>query len=1612
MVMLMVLWNSLALADWDPARASMANATQRMRQTQNSSQNCPPANRCNNLQFLQSLETRDYESRFFGALKSRAPACQVAVDKTKNPQLVNRFANAQDLAKHFASRFPEIGAVNHQRIASCAASNDASSRYKTAKFYSYMTRLNAGATRAYEEIAAINQLLGTKENFKCEGKGVLDGAYRRCEELNNLCRQGASLLDATAAQSEQDEKKYLAAKADLVAAQKCTLLAGEYKKNASQLSATNQKIERCEQVFVERQAPKKICTTYTWEHQQKMSQCQKAIGDLQITMVGLESNNPWFRSENYFEFRKTKSVKDSIRLQVQTNKRELQKKILEFRNAGLCTNGFLSSQACDGDKVRAVIAATPEIQNFYGKDQRGNVGNLYLEAQSCIEEGVRDQNETAKVLNGAARDAVLTIATAGLSGVAMGAKAAWTLRGAGALTAAVAVGGVNAFYFKQSYSEAQKACAPQEQKLNIASMASLGKECPGPKSQVSQAQREHANCMVARGFAALDALPFVPLSTAVRAASRLAKTARGGSDVAQIARQMPEVKPTPSVRETPNVSLRPASEARAARMESQGTRRMVVRDYARKQFTTADQNADWVKLGSRTEPDGKTVFLDVQNSSMKRLNDATSDKDLVSALTNKNIEIVTQKVDGLLSEFPTVQAVPYSDFKGIRYAFQPKPPAKALPKDFHDRLKAVLEEGNKEFAEFAKRSKAVSGSEDPSKWFSYGYGHTGDQANMAARYAKGQTSANSLQDFTNERVQASMSASLRRAEDLRTGLNRELAGTPLVDSSAGRSSLSSEVFEISRKSESAADLQTQLSRTMGVDVSPSQAERILNYSRTVDEFSPSISVVQRQSASLTEATHGGISIDFKGVGGQNLKETAEALAGADGLSSSISGARLNEASITRDLRTRESQVRQAVDEVARANNLKVQIRVSGDDMVIIPDRAMTTAEKEQIAQAVTRRVDPAKIRMSTIPDGVPKAQRAELAATGENIEKQLRSNLQGQIPKEKLDKLLFSVDMQPKNSATVANLRTTSRNVNLTDAERRKIDEAFERALTKLGPHASPAEMHRNASLSPKEKVEAFEDINNLPRGYASKRPNLVDEVERIENQYQTPVSNKPAIQRPRAEREALVAKRQELRKLGFTDQQIRRGMNQGIFGSNLPKQNQSLASAKVKKRYEGEAAESAGFGGGQSDGIEILETSDGDTFAKILPYKISDLGTPGSIPERYHRLFKAEAEFGELLSQQGIGPKFKGTYVGADGRPRVAYEFIDGTDVRAGDDAIEGIERLPDSIIPQMREINRKLVNQGINPLDIQYRVDKNGRVYVIDTANFERLPPALIKQTLKQLDEEVDQIADIQRKAKAALREKERAIHVESKMSDADLAKIPPEALPKMKQANQRLADKGINPEHAEYDIGPGGEVSVANAGSLKPLQAHQKNNAVNEADLDVDAIAELKGLPRPHTLTHSNQYRPNKLTAPEFSSGVPPKSDPKIVEAFHKRFGSEKGTFYRGIRVPKGAQMDSHYVRSDGLGSMVSTNARDAIHYGKSPAGLKAQKLNPDDDVILLSYELKPYHIQEDTYGTLEHVFMNPDINLKSANIKYKAIRVPASALNDPKKVEQYLQQLRGQ
>lgn len=478
--------------------------------------------------FLEKLHRDDF-SHTTVTIQGGAAQCQSSIAGTRTEKT---FASSEDLQKQFAAMYPELGTVNHNQIKACTSDideSDAESRYKVSKFYYFMKKFNEAATTAVEEIASINKLIGDPAPMECIAKGTLPQSFKRCEELNEKCKHHSrgrgqkSQLEFTAEKSQEAEKGYLAIKKDIETIDKqCLNDPKDYQHFKGDLTEANPEVTQCKKILVDRSF-KEFCTTYTLQEKQKIEECKKTKELFQVAMSGIEDENPWFRNKNYFEARKTKSVAQAIKENVLNNREELKKKIDEFQDAGLCFNGFQNSDKCNIPKIRKLLAATPEIPKSTEKDIRSLSANIYLGGQTCVEIKNEFNAEAVKVLWRGAFDMALVIGTAGATA---GYQAAMLAKNATTIPSFLAVmTGFNGIATIESYINVAHSCNSTAQKISVA-MQSEGKECPGPNSNVSQAESEHSGCMTAKAFAAINTLtlglPFIsPTMKAFADARRL-----------------------------------------------------------------------------------------------------------------------------------------------------------------------------------------------------------------------------------------------------------------------------------------------------------------------------------------------------------------------------------------------------------------------------------------------------------------------------------------------------------------------------------------------------------------------------------------------------------------------------------------------------------------------------------------------------------------------------------------------------------------------------------------------------------------------------------------------------------------------------------------------------------------------------------------------------------------------------------------------------------------------------------------------------------------------------------------------------------------------------------
>ncbi|MFN7455351.1 MAG: hypothetical protein ACK5RO_11905 [Pseudobdellovibrionaceae bacterium] len=523
------------------------------------------------------------------------------------------------------------------------------------------------------------------------------------------------------------------------------------------------------------------------------------------------------------------------------------------------------------------------------------------------------------------------------------------------------------------------------------------------------------------------------LLTASRAEQRVNRAEAAVSDV----RRNPEVA---LERRTPDI---PRTPERTVFIERYGTR----------DFTSPNQNGIWMEAASVTRADGKTFFLDVENSALKKLNDVTKDKALVTALTNRHKELLMGRMTTLEKQFPNVEFLPYSDFKSVRFAFRPRPPATEIPPQFQRELQSAFQETNTRFAQSLREAQLLRPNDEPLEWFRAGVGQTADQANSAARYSRNISGSNRVQNFSDPSLQTDLRTSLDAAEMWRSDLQKSLGSTGLLETTnAGKMLPRPEVFDMVRKTETPEQLQAVILARTGTQIPLPEARRLRDYTGLVDEFSAGIHTRQRVLATLEDNAAGGINLDFAGMGSQNLRGTAEALTRSNTVQNAVEQSRLAERSVTEVFNQRKVIAESTVNRVLSRYGISAEIRASGDDMVVRPSRPIPPRAREEIAQEMARNMNGAPVRMSHVPPGVRAPQDRNLIGVhGESVEKILRQKLEGVIPPEKLNSTVFMVDMQATEQGVgSAQLLIGQGRNTLNDIERQRVQRVFRDAVQSL----------------------------------------------------------------------------------------------------------------------------------------------------------------------------------------------------------------------------------------------------------------------------------------------------------------------------------------------------------------------------------------------------------------------------------------------------------------------------------------------------------------------------------------------------------------------------------
>lgn len=468
--------------------------------------------------------------------------------------------------------------------------------------------------------------------------------------------------------------------------------------------------------------------------------------------------------------------------------------------------------------------------------------------------------------------------------------------------------------------------------------------------------------------------------------------------------------------------------------------------WADRTATTQRQNRDFIQTALRGEQPG-LFYLDTQNTALKRLNDTLRNKQLVDAFGNRYNDIVMEALEEFKSAHPGVTVSLYSDYKSLRAAIQgPAGQEQALM----EALAQAMNRADDKFLTEVRASGLVELGEDE-RWFRSGLGRTADEANLVTRFSRRAADGTPV-TFNNIGAQTRIRDAWQVTEQTRRELARRFGGTTMMRQVDDISIPTADVLEVVRKNSDPDAVARILSGRYNRTITRQDAELLKSYFDRVDQFSPGLLIPTRVEHRFDQAVHGGFSVDFAGVGSVNAEATALGLAQGRTVRDSLGRIRSQEGLVTAELDALKARTERAIRTTLSRHGIYADITVSGDDMLVVPSRALTPEIRREVAaaQVAAQRGTPTAasgMRTSFFPEGISdQASRSVQATIGESIEKKLRSRLEGRLSRDELRNTMFAVEMRGTTvGAGGVGLETV--NPALSPASRRIIEDELRGAI-------------------------------------------------------------------------------------------------------------------------------------------------------------------------------------------------------------------------------------------------------------------------------------------------------------------------------------------------------------------------------------------------------------------------------------------------------------------------------------------------------------------------------------------------------------------------------------
>lgn len=462
-------------------------------------------------------------------------------------------------------------------------------------------------------------------------------------------------------------------------------------------------------------------------------------------------------------------------------------------------------------------------------------------------------------------------------------------------------------------------------------------------------------------------------------------------------------------------------------------------------------NSEFMRLMEEdTKVQGRKIYFDVENSVQKTLNDTVFvDKHAVDAINNSFFEKFNSNIRGNKELMSRLEGE-YKDYKSYRLRLNLQPGDDA--KKYEQMLADLYRKTNNEFSEdLAKRKIAEQipprndGLNTTTGWFLAGTGDNAIDANMAARAAR-ETRNNQLSFFRDHTTK--LSNELNHIEKLRDNLsgNKVLLESKIMETtSTGKAVPSKTMLNILRKTkpsdfatpeEYIAKIHSKAKDSFGVELDDSTIINLTNYFKKVDALSPPMFSVERTIINLEHAKHGIVSIDFAGIGVENIYHQMKGLAESE-LKNNPPETALREGfkrmqdgidQVSKDMNHAKETFSSGV---SRVEGKKGTPQFSGDDGIYMPlDKAWNEKDKIELVSELARSEDPSKFRVTFVNSHysngkeIPTSERSKRIVRAETLEKDVRAKIIGleKISHEEAQKFITAIDYAPAETGGVFNV--------------------------------------------------------------------------------------------------------------------------------------------------------------------------------------------------------------------------------------------------------------------------------------------------------------------------------------------------------------------------------------------------------------------------------------------------------------------------------------------------------------------------------------------------------------------------------------------------------------